>query len=120
VVKPTVTGDALLPPGRPTAGLLCPYGGPSDPAPQLPVTGRLDAGQTARLAAAISRIPVTHTVGGVVNCPAEFGTHVVLAFSYPGRPDADVWWADSGCETLSNGSISVSGGIDLNRVLGGR
>jgi hypothetical protein len=34
---------------------------------------------------------------GVVNCPADTEGFTVIAFTFRGAPDEDVWWDDSGC-----------------------
>lgn len=49
-----------------------------------------------------------HTDGGSYGCPAAFGTAVVVALSYPGRPDVDLWSETSGCRSVSNGHICVA------------
>ena len=32
----------------------------------------------------------------------------ILAFSYAGRADADVWWHASGCQSLDNGYVATT------------
>jgi hypothetical protein len=106
----------LLPPGEPTAALVCSfngYNGPSPELPQLPLAmklahqARLGAAAAARLASAVDALPLSHVDGGVTSCPAGMGTAAILAFSYgSGRgPDVDIWVQATGCPYFANGYI---------------
>jgi hypothetical protein len=44
------------------------------------------------------------------------GSVTVLVFAYPRKPDVDLWFARTGCQQLSNGSILASAG-DFGRQL---
>ena len=66
----------LVPPGAPTAGLRCRYGGLNGSPWQLRA------------------------------CPADDGSMAVVVLAYPGRPDVDVWVKLNGCPATSNGYIA--------------
>jgi len=53
----------------------------------------------------MSRLPLSHPDGEVVNCPNDDGSAEVLAPAYPGRPDVDLWIKLNGCRGVSNGHI---------------
>jgi hypothetical protein len=53
----------------------------------------------------VRAVPLTHPVGGFSSCPAGTGQATVLAFAYHGRPDADLWYDETGCSTIRNGFI---------------
>lgn len=103
----------LLPDATPTAGLICLYGplmGPSaGKSPRVVHLGEANAG---KLAAAMSAVRTGSPCPGPQNCsivcPNDDGSVDVIAFSYDGRPDADVWYHASGCRELDNGHISAS------------
>jgi hypothetical protein len=104
--------SALLPSGVPTAALLCAYGpnvGPATAgsAPQID-HWRLAAAGAATLAAAVRGIPLSHLDDAMTSCPMDDGAVTVLAFSYAGRADVDLWWSTTGCQSLENGDISAS------------
>lgn len=100
---------ALLPAGRPTAALRCAYYGANGRPSRLKTQQRLGPARARALAAAITRIPVSHLVGTEYNCPADDGSAVLVAFAYPGRPAVDLWAEVTGCATMTNGYIAVSG-----------
>jgi hypothetical protein len=106
---PPGSDSSLLPAGRPTGGLICAYTGLNGDPFALRAQVRLGSADAARLARTASAIGLAHTDGGVVNCPADFGTATVIAFSYP-HASAALWLADSGCQYVSNGAISVGFG----------
>ena len=41
----------------------------------------------------------------MLNCPLDDGLAEVIALSYAGRPDVDLWISLSGCGGVSNGYI---------------
>jgi hypothetical protein len=102
-------GQSLLPAGRPRAGLECYYLGLNGRPFGLRGQVRLDAAQAGRVAAAMGRIPLSHQVGGVVSCPMDDESAELIALSYAGRPDVDLWVDTSGCGGVSNGHISAGG-----------
>jgi hypothetical protein len=85
-------------PGKPTAALVCRY------SPALYRSTHLDAAQAQLLAETIDRTALGPKVG-VESCPMipanPGGT--VIAFSIPGRADVDIWYADYGCRSFTNG-----------------
>lgn len=109
---PPGSGSSLLPSGRPTGGLICAYTGLNGDPFALRAQVRLGSAAAARLVRTASSIGLAHTDGDVVNCPADFGTATVIAFSYP-HANAALWLADSGCQYVSNGAISVGFGGDM-------
>lgn len=103
---------SLLPTTAPRSGLICAYAGLNGRAFTLKrhiELGEADATRLARLANAIS---LAHTTGTVTNCPADFGTVTVVAFAYPNAVDAALWLTDSGCRSVSNGTITTGFGGD--------
>jgi hypothetical protein len=67
---------------------------------------RLNAAQASRLGAVVDKVS-TAPPKGAYSCPAGWNTATVIAFSYRGRSDADLWYYDSGCQTLDNGKIGA-------------
>ncbi len=45
---------------------------------------------------------------GTYHCPADFESATLIAFAYSHGSDADLWFSDTGCETLDNGSIGAA------------
>ena len=99
--------DALLPPGTPTAGLICVYNGSNGAAFALHAEARMDATRAGRLALKAGAIALTHTDGDIQTCPSDDGEEIVVAFAYPGGGHAALWVHDTGCRTVSNGSIDA-------------
>ena len=104
----------LLPPGQPTAALVCSYNGYNGPSLQLPQLSlamklahqaRLGSAAAGRLASAVNALPLSHVDGGLTSCPAGLGTAAILAFSYRTGPDVDIWVAETGCPYFANGYI---------------
>jgi hypothetical protein len=103
---------ALLPVAVPTSGLICVYdsgGGPATvESPRLSDHLQLDATTAAELATAARQAPTAHLDDVETSCPMDDGAVTVLAFSYPDRPDVDLWWLTTGCQTLRNGHLVVA------------
>jgi hypothetical protein len=99
----------LLPPGQPTTGRRCRYDGLNGHPWRLRSARRLTAQAARQAARSIARLPLSHTDGGVVNCPMDDGSAEVLALAYPGRPDIDLWVKLNGCGGVSNGYITAGG-----------
>jgi hypothetical protein len=97
----------LLPP-RPQFGTICWYR--SMPGrPYAWIHRSLVNYRTATaLAGAIADLD-TARPSGVFNCPAEFADAAVLAFGYLNGKSVDLWFSDSGCQTLDNGVITAYG-----------
>lgn len=111
-VRPTAGGDGqdldsrLLPAAAPTAALACDYAGMNGRHEhQLLRTHILDASAAHKLAKAVAGLALGHPVGEIMHCPFADGTATVLAFSYDGRDDVDLWVERNGCAVVSNGRI---------------
>ena len=92
----------LLPGAAPAAGLECRYHGMNGPAWRLRSMSRLNAAAAGRVATSMTRLPLSHPVGGVLSCPMDDSSAEVIALSYPGRPDVDLWINLNGCGGVSN------------------
>jgi hypothetical protein len=99
----------LLPAGQPAGGLRCRYDGLNGHPWHLVSATRLTAAAARRAARSMARMPLSHTDGGVVNCPMDDGSYAVLALAYPGRPDVDLWIKLNGCRGVFNGYITAGG-----------
>jgi hypothetical protein len=124
MVGVTNTGSDLeaqmLPSAKPAAGLLCSYNGMNGNANALEATKALDAAAAQSLASSVAQVPVGRAAGEVMcSCPADFGSAIVVALSYSGRSDVDLWIADSGCSSIANGDIALSscGNTDVYNVV---
>jgi hypothetical protein len=100
--------NALVPTGRPSAGLECFYFGLNGRPFELRSQARLGPAQAGRLAASMVRIPLSHPVGAEMSCPMDDGSAELIALSYPGRPDVDLWVYLNGCGAVSNGHITTA------------
>jgi hypothetical protein len=106
VTKPLAgLAGRLLPDGDPTAGLECRYAGFNGRRWALRSMTRLTAARAARVAAPLARLPLSHVDGAVVSCPADDRSVEVVALSYAGRPDVDLWIQLNGCGGVSNGYV---------------
>lgn len=102
----------MLMPQTPQGALICRYGprpfltGPSEVGPGLyrtTVLGRSSAIHLANVISAINDVlPPTNP-----HCPAAFGSVTIIAFHYSSKPDVDLWYSDTGCQTLDNGTIGA-------------
>jgi hypothetical protein len=103
-VLPTRTDltGRMVPDGAPTAGLVCRYDGQTD---RLAAMHRLDAGGAGALESALRQTILSHPDGAVQNCPMKDDSAVVIALSYPGQADVDLWFAINGCPYVANGLI---------------
>ena len=94
-------------PKHPTGGLVCVYN-PNDPQPS-PLLGqlRLDTNQASQLAADADE---ASTVRPAVTGWACSGTdHTLIALSYLGRSDVDLWIdGEAWCDLLTNGRLITS------------
>lgn len=110
-VTNTYPGPPLVP-DHPTAGLVCRYhpklGVPSSDAGRLARRTELDGAEAQRLATVVRSLDL-RPPRGAFSCPADDGGVVLIAFSYPSRPDVDLWYAASACQTLDNGRIGAFG-----------
>lgn len=110
-VANSYTGDELVPPD-PVSGRICRYraslaepdetGAPGSLYSSVPLTAVV----AVHLATVIDAIN-TAAPQGTVACPADFGSASIIAFEYASRSDVDLWFSDSGCETLDNGRVGA-------------
>jgi hypothetical protein len=107
----------LLPAAAPTGGLLCEYAGLNGKRFGLIKSTALDANAVARLASGVSSSSLSHLDNAVMHCPMDDASVTVLVFSYAGRADVDVWYARTGCQSVSNGYITGSPGDILNELV---
>jgi hypothetical protein len=111
-VSNSYAGTQLVAPS-PTSGLICRYTPPypfgvqpnTDPA-ALYRQVELTQSQAVRLAGVIDSIS-TEVPTGTVNCPDDDESTTVIALAYSDTPDIDLWYKDSGCQTLDNGRLRV-------------
>jgi hypothetical protein len=95
----------LVPAGRPRTGLECVYYGMNGLPWQLRRQQHLTAAQAQRVAASMARLPLSHPLGAELSCLMDDGSAELIALSYPGRPDVDLWVLLNGCGGVSNGYI---------------
>jgi hypothetical protein len=111
-VSNSYAGSALVPP-NPIAGLICRYAPPSSSgqsieAPRsLYAQVRLIRAQAVQLAGVIDAMSTAAPPGGA-HCPADRPSASIIAFAYANAPDVDLWFKDSGCQTLDNGRVKAS------------
>jgi hypothetical protein len=108
-----VLHHALLPPGRPSAGVVCSYRG----ARETSARQTLDAAAAAHFATAVRRLRLAHADGEVQHCAMLAETPVIVALSY-GTGDIDLWLPAGGCARVGNGWI-LSGGFTGYQQLAG-
>jgi hypothetical protein len=109
----------LLPPGKPSAVLLCGYHGMNGNAFALEGHRRFGPRIAGQLALKIRAMSLAHVDGEEVACPMDVDSAEVAAFAFPGRPDVAIWIHNSGCRTDDNGHI-VGGdaiGSTVHRLL---
>jgi hypothetical protein len=92
-------GDELVPPG-PMGGLICRNSSNGS----LYLTVELARSDAVRLAVVIDAIGTAVPLG-TFHCPADDDSASIIAFGDAGRADVDLWYSDSGGETLDNGRI---------------
>lgn len=107
VVNADPVDRTLVPTGiLPNAAVACIYSGQLNPSTNhLAII--LDSAGAARTAASLQHVSLKRPTG-TVNCPGDSGAFAILAFSYPHRPDVDLWWDTTGCQTIDNGRIGAS------------
>ena len=102
--------DQLLPDAQPKRALVCRYAGLNGNRFGLLAATRLDGTHARALAEAIRRLPLSHTDGGITSCPGDDGGVAIVALSYAGSADVDLWVALEGCAFVSNGQIVTGAG----------
>jgi hypothetical protein len=101
-------GQALLPAGVPTSAVVCTYQGINGHPFRLRTHRTIAAVRARTLAASARALNVAHVDGVTTSCPSGQATAMLFAFAYPGRT-VDLWYDDSGCASVANGVIVVSG-----------
>ena len=104
----TDLSSRLLPAATPAVGLECFYAGLNGHRFQLTRQLRLGQAAAAREAAEVARLPLSHVLGGMVSCPMDDGSAEIVALSYAGRPDVDLWRTLNGCQRTANGFITTA------------
>ena len=104
---------SLVPPGSPTAGLVCEYDGLNGQPFALKRTTALDRTAAGALSVKARRLPLGHVDGAVTNCPMDDASITLVALLYPGGANVDLWIETTGCTTVSNGFITAQGSVPL-------
>jgi hypothetical protein len=121
-------GGVMVPAG-PAAPNTGAQGGPGivmGPGPVIPAAeagklarhARLGPAAAEKLATDVRALSLSHALGAQYHCPMDNGSTAVVAFSYPGRSDVDLWSRLSGCGSVANGYISASSGNLAQQILG--
>ncbi|WP_136641909.1 hypothetical protein [Subtercola vilae] len=113
---------------RPTAALLCTYEATTNGVDTADTASAVDAaGSTEGPAGVVTLMQGVHVQEtdavalatsiltlslapqfGVAGCPMDAGgTFALIVFHYPDGADTDLYYHDTGCETLDNGSIGA-------------
>jgi hypothetical protein len=100
--------SSLLPSTAPSGGLICEYNGLNGRQFGLLTSTPLGAGPAGQLADSVNRGSLSHLDGVETSCPMEDDSTTVVVMSYPGRADVDLWYARTGCQSVSNGVITGS------------
>ena len=101
---------ALLPAGPPTAALVCRYAGANGKSFSLLASEPMTPASTAQLVAGVRAISFAHDASNPLHsCPMDDGAAAIIAFSFAGRPDVDLWVRTNGCSTTTNGWIVADG-----------
>jgi hypothetical protein len=95
----------MLPPGKPSAVLLCRYAGLNGKAFSLRAHHRYGPRIAGRLAQRLRAMSLAHIDGGVRFCPMDDESAAVAAFAFPDRPDVAIWISVTGCRSDDNGVI---------------
>jgi len=90
---------------NPLRGLVCRYSATAG-GPALYRMTSLDETSARQLAEVILRVS-TAAPHGATSCPAAFPTATILVFSYLRHSDVDLWYNDTGCQTLDNGRVGA-------------
>lgn len=93
-------------------GRLCRYGERAGSGPFVRLSAKVLNGRTALLFQEAIGVLKTAKPIGVYACPAAFRSVTLLAFGYAARPTVDLWYNDSGCQTLDNGYVKAWSVVD--------
>ncbi len=97
----------LLPAAARAAGIECFYQGLNGHPFTLRKQVVLGPAAARSVSAAIAILPLSHVIGGMLNCPMDDESMEIVALSYRGRPDVDLWKKLNGCVTVANGYIET-------------
>jgi hypothetical protein len=96
----------------PASGLVCYYGPMrvEDRQPSRPLGRpvRLSAPGAVAVVDAVRRVELIGGTARRVSCPIDTGDVAVIELRYRHRRPEELWWKDSGCQTLDNGRIGAS------------
>lgn len=117
VTNPVKYATLVPPVGVPLGGLVCNYAPAALSLPDSPIPGafdsdahsqvRLNATSARAVSVAISELSLERRVPPV-DCPDnKVGAAIIVVLSYPGRPDLDFWYHDTGCMTLDDGHLTA-------------
>lgn len=118
---------SLIPTAVPSRGLICWYKAPpfrfgTPPRPYSLVASQpLNSSQVRNIASTMVAFPIGRPdYPYSTNCPAALFENAIIALEYPGGKVADVFWADSGCQTMANGYILQGNipGLDITPPAG--
>jgi hypothetical protein len=98
--------NELLPEGA-LFGHICRYGTVEGRPYLLVKSANINGRTVTEFESAIAKISTARPVG-IASCPAAFSSVTILAFGFQGRPDVDLWFIDTGCQTLDNGRLEAS------------
>lgn len=86
---------------------VCRYGERDGSGPLVRLSAKVLSGGTAlEFQGAIGSLKTAKPIG-VYACPAAFRSVTLLAFGYAARPTVDLWYNDTGCQTLDNGYVKA-------------
>jgi len=105
--------QGLVPPGDPTAGLICLYGTTT---PSNDFNGNalqrsviLSSNAASELAQAVGAIRLGFAGGKVHSCPVDLvgGPMEIIVLGYAAEPDVNLWYGATGCPGLDNGFVEA-------------
>jgi hypothetical protein len=75
------------------------------PEPNLRASKTLTQAQAASLSSLVAATSIAPVVGSY-SCPSgEFGHEALIVLGYPNSVDVDLWYSDSGCQSIDNGFV---------------
>lgn len=107
-IEPQPSPQPSLMPPNPQFGTICWYRSAPHHPNALVHTSLLNYRSATALGKAIAALDLARP-SGVFNCPDAFGDTAVLAFGYPNGASVDLWYTESGCQTLDNGTLTGYG-----------
>jgi hypothetical protein len=106
-------GDTVLVPGQPVAAAVCRYRGLNDPSVRFvgELAGTATVTTPPMLSSLISRLDALQALpnsGVAISCPDDDAAQQTLTFTYSDGSTEVVTIAPGGCQSVSNGSLSVN------------